>query len=274
MEVLYPRCAGLDVHRDSVVACARLVTAGSVDLEVATFGTVTSALLELSDWLEQRGVTDVAMEATGVYWKPVWHILEGSFQLTLANAAHVKNVPGRKKDVKDAAWLAELHAHGLIRASFVPPTPIQEVRALTRTRKQLVGERSRHLQRLHKTLEDGNVKIGSVVSDLLGVSGRAILTGLIEGESEPERLLERTNGRLKASRHTLLEALRGRVTSHHRFLLKLHLDQIDALDRAIGAVDLQVGKALAPFQDAVSLAVTIRSATRSRRPSFPKSALT
>src|SRR5262249_15781254 len=153
--------------------------------------------------------------ATGVYWKPVWHILEGSFELVLANAMHIKNVPGRKTDVNDATWIAELLAHGLIRGSFVPETAIQELRTLTRTRKQLVREKAQHVQRIQKTLEDANVKIASVIADVMGKSGRAILTALVEGEADPQKLVDLTHGRLKASRATLVEALRGRVTRNH-----------------------------------------------------------
>ena len=164
MEVLYKRCAALDVHQQSVVACVRVVEADRVKSEVRTFDTTTSGLLSLSSWLEEQGCTHVAMEATGVYWKPVWHVLEQSCQLVLANASHVKGVPGRKTDVKDAEWLADLLAHGLIRASFVPPTVIQDLRALMRTRKQLVREMARNTQRIQKTLEDANIKIAGVWS--------------------------------------------------------------------------------------------------------------
>src|SRR5712672_2282143 len=174
MEVLYPHCAGLDVHKDTVVACVRHMATGSVEREVRTFKTTTKDLLALSDWLAEHGCTHVAMEATGVYWKPVWHVLsDGDIELVLANAAHVKNVPGRKTDVSDAAWLAELLAHGLIRASFVPDGQTQELRSLLRTRKQLVRELSRHTQRIHKTLEDANIKLDAGLSDVLGKSGRA-----------------------------------------------------------------------------------------------------
>jgi transposase len=248
MEVLHPRCAGLDVHKDSVVACARIVADGCVEQEVVTFGTTTTELLALPDWLTARGCTQVGMEATGVDWKPVWHVLEGAFALVLANAAHIKNVPGRKTDANDAVWIADLLAHGLIRASFVPETPVQHLRTLTRTRKQLVRERAQHVQRIQKTLEDANLKIASVVSDILGENGRAILTAIVQGESDPERLVAVTNGRLRASRETLVEALRGRLTAHHRFLLQLHLDQIRGLEAGIAAVDQEVGAALDAFR--------------------------
>ena len=175
MDLLHARCAGLDVHRDTVVACVRVQVEGRTSNEVRTFGTKTGELLELSAWLSDREVTHVAMESTGVYWQPVWHILDGEFSLLLANAAHVKNVPGRKTDVNDATWIASLLAHGLIRGSFVPETPIQELRMLTRTRKQLVRERASHAQRVDKVLQDANIKLGSVLTDIMGASGRAML---------------------------------------------------------------------------------------------------
>ena len=187
MEVLHSRCAGLDVHKDSVVACVRIHQGVGAEHTVRSFGTTTTELLALHDWLAEFGCTHVAMEATGVYWKPVWHVLEGGFVLVLANAMHIKNVPGRKTDVNDATWIADLLAHGLIRASFVPPTEIQDLRVLMRTRKQLVRERVQHTQRIQKTLEDANLKIASVVSDILGTSGRAILRALIAGETDPDK---------------------------------------------------------------------------------------
>jgi transposase len=189
MEVLYPRCAGLDVHKTTVVAGVRLVTDGEVGREVRTFGTTTASLLELAEWLAAQGCTHVAMEATGVYWRPVWHILaEGGFALLLANAAQVKNVPGRKTDVSDAIWLADLLAHGLVRASFVPEPATQALRALLRTRKQLMRERASHTLRLQKTLEDANIKLDGVIADLLGKSGRAMLEALVAGETDPAKL--------------------------------------------------------------------------------------
>jgi transposase len=192
------------------------------------------------------------MEATGVYWKPVWHILaDGDFQLVLANAAHVKNVPGRKTDVSDAEWHTDLLAHGLIRASFVPDTQTQELRALMRTRKQLVREAASHIQRVQKTLEDANIKLDSVISDLMGKSGRAMIEAMIAGETNPSKLAAFADRRLKASPAQLREALRGRVTKQHRFLLRLHLKQIDALEAAIAEIDQQVEADIAPFRTAV-----------------------
>lgn len=256
MEVLYPRCAGLDVHKETVVACVRCVSAPTVS-EVRTFGTTTRALLELGDWLESHGCTHVGMEATGIYWKPVWHLLEGRFELVLANAQHVRNVPGRKTDVNDATWLADLLAHGLIRGSFVPPAPIQELRDLTRTRKQLVREVSQHSLRIQKILEDANLKLASVLSDILGMSGRAMLAAIIEGEQDPERLADLARGTARLKRRELIESLRGHVTPHHRTMLKLHLDLIAALESALQQVDEAVGKALAPISYAAELLKTM-----------------
>jgi transposase len=258
MEVLYPRCAGLDVHKDTVVASARLAAGREVSVEVRTFPTTTAGLLALSTWLAERGCTHVAMEATGVYWRPVWHVLaDGDFTLVLANAAHVKNVPGRKTDVADATWLAELLAHGLVRASFVPDAPTQTLRALLRTRKQLVRERASHVQRLQKTLEDANLKLASVLTDVTGTSGRAILEALVAGEAEPATLAALANQRVRAPRGKLEEALRGRVTSHHRFLLRLHLRQVDALEAAVAEIDQEVEAELEPFRAAVRLLSSI-----------------
>jgi transposase len=257
MDLLYPRCAGLDVHKDVIVACARIHVREYARHRKAEFATTTSGLLALGDWLEEQQCAQVAMEATGVYWKPVWHVLEGRFELLLVNPAHARNVPGRKSDMNDAHWLADLLAHGLIRASFVPPPPIQELRDLTRTRKQLVRQIARHTLRIQKTLEDANLKLTGVISQLLGTSGRAILKALIAGETDPERLLEHTTGKLRAPRERLLEGLRGSVTDHHRFMLQLHLRQIDALESGIGQLERRMEKLLRPFRERVDQLVTI-----------------
>jgi transposase len=257
MEVLYPRCAGLDVHAGSVTACARSASGADVTYEHRTVPTTTRGLLELDEWLTAHGCTHVAMEATGVYWKPVWHVLEEHFTLVLANAMHIRNVPGRKSDMNDATWIADLLAHGLIRSSFVPPAPIQELRDLTRTRRQLVHETARHVLRIQKTLEDANLKLTQVMSDIVGVSGRAILKALIAGETDPTRLADLTRGRLKATRADLLDALHGRVTDHHRFMINLHLTQIDALESAVAGIEARIGDALGPFRAAVSLLTTM-----------------
>lgn len=256
MEVLHPRCAGLDVHKDTVVAGVRCVSPPTHH-EVQSFATTTRGLFALADWLESHGCTHVAMEATGVYWKPVWHLLEGRFELVLANAQHVRNVPGRKSDVGDAAWIADLLAHGLIRSSFVPPAPIQELRDLTRTRKQLVREITQHALRIQKVLEDANLKLASVLSDVLGGSGRAMLEAILAGEDDPERLAELALGTARRKKPALIEALRGRVTAHHRALLRLHLGLVDALESALAEVDRHVGKALEPIRDLAGLLTTM-----------------
>jgi transposase len=252
VEVLYSRCAGLDVHKDTVVACVRIIEQGRIQREVRTFRTTTSQLLELSSWLSESGCEHVAMEATGVYWKPVWHILEGNFELVLANARQVKNVPGRKTDVNDAQWIADLLAHGLIRSSYVPPKPTQELRDLTRTRKQLGREVVQHTQRIQKVLDSANVKLSSLLSDTLGKSSRAILEALIAGETDPETLADLASTRVKASREKRVEYLRGKVTDHHRFLLKLHLGQIDGLTNTLAQLDARIAELLDPLADSVA----------------------
>lgn len=257
MEVLHPRCAGLDVHSELVVACARIAEERQVGYEMAEFGTTTRELLRLQEWLLSQGVTHVAMEATGVYWKPVWHILEGSFEMVLGNAKQMKTVPGRKSDQKDAAWIADLLAHGLIRASFVPPSPIQELRDLTRTRKQMMGEHARHVQRIQKVLEDANIKLTSVLTDIMGVSGRRILTALAAGERNPEKLARLTDPRVKAPRAKIVEALQGKVTEHHRFMFSLHLGHIEAVEAAVAALEARIEEALEPFRREVELLCTM-----------------
>src|SRR5215813_5654017 len=225
MKTLQKRCAGLDVHKKEVVACLRLVIRGKADYEVRRFPTTTRGLLELADWLEQAGCTHVAMEATGVYWKPVWHMLEGRFQQILANAAHIKRVPGRKSDINDATWISDLLAHGLIRASFVPPQPIQELRDLTRTRKQLTREIVQHTQRIQAVLEEANVKLSSVITD--------ILKAIIAGETDPAKLSELGSPRLAATKSELSDALLGRIRLHHQFLIGQHLKTIEQLEETI-----------------------------------------
>jgi len=254
MDVLHARCAGLDVHKDTVVAGVRIADGGPAKTEVRTFDTTTPGLLALSTWLAEQGCTHVAMEATGIPWRPVWHVLsDGEVTLILANAAHVKNVPGRKTDVADAIWLADLLAHGLIRPSFVPEAATQEMRALLRTRKQLVREQASHVQRLQKTLEDANIKLSSVLTNIMGKSGRAIIEALIDKQADPEALLALVQKGVKTPAERIKAALTGRVTDRHRFLLRLHLRQIDALDAAITAIDAEVDRGLDPFRQAVEL---------------------
>ena len=242
MEVMHERVAGLDVHKETVVACVRVMVGGRrPKRECRTFATTTEGLLSLLEWLTANRCSHVAMEATGVYWTPVWKILsDGDFELIVANAAHIKQVPGRKTDMNDATWIADLLACGLIRASFVPEEEIQELRSLMRTRKQLVREQTRHVQRLQKTLEEANVKLDSVVSDIMGVSGRRMIEAMIGGERNPQRLAALADRGLKASPKQLYDALHGRLREHHRFLLKLHLTQWDALDATIRDIDRQV----------------------------------
>jgi len=218
------------VHKDTVVAAVRLTEGdGSVRREVETFATTTPGLVALSDWLERHDCPSIAMEATGIYWRPVWHVLAAEGRsLILANAAHVKNVPGRKTDVADAVWLSDLLAHGLIRPSFVPEAETRAMRDLLRTRKQLVREQASHVQRIQKTLEDANLKLASVLTDIMGQSGRAVLEALAAGETDPERLRALVGPRVKARPEAIRAALTGRASAHHRFLLGLHLRQIDA----------------------------------------------
>jgi transposase len=257
MEVLHERCAGLDVHKKTVVACLRVVEEGRVHREGRQWATTTAGLLELADWLKAAGCTHVAMEASGVYWKPVWHVLEGDLELVLVNPAHMRNVPGRKSDRNDASWIADLLAHGLLHASFVPPAPIMELRDLTRTRQQLKREMVQHKQRLQKVLEDANVKLASVISDVVGESGRRMVRAIIAGEHDPQKLAELGSERLAASRAQLSEALHGRITAHHRFLLAQHLQMIEHLEKTVSQFEAQIEAALEPFRGAVERLLTI-----------------
>jgi transposase len=267
LEICHPRCAGIDVHKDTVVACVRLVEGGRIRQEVRTYRTTTSGLLELRDWLASERCSHVAMESTGVYWKPVWHVLEDDFDLVLANAMHIKNVPGRKTDVNDAMWIADLLAHGLIRGSFVPPRPIQELRDLTRTRTQLTKERARHVQRIQKTLEDANIKLTGLVKDILGVTGRAILRALIAGETDPDGLVPRhLHGCLKATREQLLQALRGSVRDHHCFLLKLHLAEVESLEAAVRQLEARIHDMVEPLREALDRLTTIPGVSKTTAP--------
>ncbi|HEY1432890.1 MAG TPA: IS110 family transposase [Stellaceae bacterium] len=241
MDVLHERVAGLDVHQKTIVACVRGMEDGKIARECRTFETTTAGLLTLLAWLRECRCTHVGMEATGVYWKPVWNILsDGDFELIVANAAHIKNVPGRKTDLNDAMWIADLVACGLIRASFVPDERLQQLRSLMRTRKQFSREQTRHVQRIQKTLEEANIKLSAVISDLMGASGRRILQAMIAGVRDPGQLVQLTDRRLKASRTELYEALRGRLTEHHGFLLRVHLEQYDSLAATIAQIDRQV----------------------------------
>lgn len=269
MEMLHARVAGLDVHKATIVACVRLAAGGQVSRECRTFTTTTDGLEALLAWLRACGCTHVAMEATGVYWMPVWKILnEGDFVLILANAAHIKAVPGRKSDLNDAMWIADLMACGLLKASFVPEEEVQELRALMRTRKQLGREQVRHAQRIQKTLAEANIRLDTVLSDIMGASGRRIMTAMIEGVRNPRRLAALASPQVKATPKALYDALHGRLTDHHRFLLHLHLTQWDGLEAAIRGIDLEVEARLermdkevktgaAPFRDLIGLLCTI-----------------
>jgi transposase len=258
MDTLFPRCAGIDVHKANVVVCVRLADRpGKVFEEIRTFATMTRDLLALSDWLAEHGVTHVAMESTGVYWKPVFNILEGRFQVLLVNAEHIKQVPGRKTDVKDCAWIAQLLQHGLLKASFVPPAPIRELRDLTRQRTQLVAEKASAANRIQKVLEDANIKLASVATDVLGTSGRAMLEALIAGVTDPEQLADLARMRLRAKIPELRLALHGRVTEHHRFLLRMHLDHIHHLEELIGRLGVRIEEVMVPFAEAATRLATI-----------------
>jgi transposase len=263
MEILYHCCAGLDVHKKTVVACIRRLGPDRQPEDlVRTFGTMTADLLELADWLAAHAVVHVAMESTGVYWKPVFHLLEDRFQILLVNAQHIKQVPGRKTDVKGCQWIAQLLQLGLLRASFVPPRPIRELRDLTRQRSQLVGERASVSNRIQKVLEDANIKLASVASDVLGVSGRAMIAALIGGETEPDRLADLARRRLRGKIPQLRQALKGRVTEHHRFLLGTLMDHVRHLDDLIERLDQRIEQAMSPFAQAVERLVTIPGVNR------------
>ncbi len=258
MRIVYPRCCGLDVHKKSITAC--LLTPdeqGGTRQEVRRFGTVTRDLLELSDWLTTNGVTHVAMESTGVYWKPVWNILEAACTILLVNAQHVKAVPGRKTDAKDCQWIADLLQHGLLRGSFVPPTPIRELRDLTRTRASLRQDHTAVANRMQKILEDANVKIASVATDWLGVSGRSILNRMLDGEENSGKLAELCRGRLREKIPQMQLALEGRMTEHHRWMLRLQREQLMFLERQIAQLDVRIQEQIHDYQKAIDLCVTI-----------------
>ena len=258
MDTMYRCCAGLDVHKETVAVCVRRVdSAGRVGKEVRTFGTTTGELLGLLDWLTAQRVEAAAMESTGVFWKPIWNILESSVQLILVNARHIKNVPGRKTDVKDCDWIAQLLQHGLLRASFVPDRPGRELRDLTRHRSQLVAEQTRVANRIHKTLEDANVKLGSVATDILGVSGQDMIRALIAGADDPDKLADLARGRLREKVPALREALRGHLTAHHRFMLGQLMDHREYLDRKVQQFDRRIEELMRPFQPAIQRVMTI-----------------
>jgi len=258
MHVVYSSCCGLDVHKRSITACLLLSgSGGKGHHEIRRFGTMTRDLLELADWLQCHHVTHVAMESTGVYWKPVWNILEGQFEVVLVNAQHIKAVPGRKTDIKDCQWIAELLQHGLLRGSFVPPTPIRQLRDLTRMRTSLRQDHTAIANRMQKILEDANIKLASVASDWLGVSGRAILSQLLAGEEDAEKLAELSRGRLRSKLPAMQLALEGRMTEHHRWMLRVLHEQLLFLEVQIAKLEAKIQDQLSDYQEAIALCTTI-----------------
>jgi transposase len=258
MQVVYARCCGLDVHQKTVVACVVLTHAnGQVRREVRVFGTMTVDLLALNAWLTGLGVRHVAMESTGVLWRPVYNLLEADHDVILVNAQHMKAVPGRKTDVKDAEWIADLLRHGLLRASFIPPQPVRDLRELTRYHATLVTERTQAVNRLHKLLEGANLKLGAVASDVLGKSGRDMLEAILAGEGDPSTLAELARGRLRAKLPLLRQALDGRIQPVQRLVLRHLLDQIDFLEGQVAQVTVEIEEQLAPMAEAVALLETI-----------------
>ena len=254
MEVVHARCAGLDVHKKSVYGCViSCEPNGDKRQEKRSFGTMTRDLLSLTDWLKQHEVTHVVMEATGVYWRPIWAILEGQFNLMLVNPQHVKAIPGRKTDAKDCEWIAELLQHGLLRGSFVPPTEIQDLRDLTRYRVELTQSQNRVANRIQKLLEQANIKLSSVASDTLGVSGQQMLDAIIAGEQDPEQLANLARRKLRGKIAELRLALEGRVRDHHRFLLKEYLEEWRALGERIRRIEEEIERRMVPFEEAVTL---------------------
>jgi transposase len=258
MRIVYPRCCGLDVHKKTITACVLIRNAAGDDQqEIRRFGTMTRDLLELADWLHSSQVTHVAMESTGVYWKPVWNILEGQFEVVLVNAQHIKAVPGRKTDIKDCQWIADLLQHGLLRGSFVPPPPLRRLRDLTRLRTSLRQDHTTVANRMQKILEDANIKLASVASDWLGVSGRAILAQLLAGEEDATKLAELSRRRLRAKLPQRPLALQGRMTDHHRWMLRVLWEQLEFLEAQIAKVDAQIHEQVRPYEEAMALCTTI-----------------
>jgi transposase len=259
MEVIHPRCAGLDISKRDAKVCVRIqgCSGKPTSSTVTTWGATTGQVLALREHLSEQGVTCVVMEATSDYWRPFYYLLEEQFEVMLVNARDVKTVPGRKSDVSDAAWLADLGAHGLVRASFVPPEPIRALRDLTRARTVITQERTREIHRLEKLLEDAGIKLSSVATDITGVSGRAMLEALIAGRDDPAALAELAKGRLRSKVPALTEALRGHFTTHHAFMARLFLDRIDAHTADIARLSARIDEAMAPFRDARELLTSI-----------------
>lgn len=249
MQVMHARCAAIDLGKDLLVVAVRLQEESKIQRACRTFATTRRELIELSGWLRSLQVTDVVMEATGSYWRSVWSVLEKHFDLMLASPAHIKNLPGRKTDVNDATWMVDLHAHGLIRGSFVPPAQILALRELTRTRKQFGREIARHTLRIQKILDVADLKITGLISEILGQSGRRILKALIAGETDPQALAGLVDPHLKASRGQLVEALQGELTAQQRRLLKIHLKLIETLESSVAQIDHDITKAVRPFRE-------------------------
>lgn len=263
MQVVYTRCAGLDVHKKTVSACISICEPeGGKQQQMRVFGTFTSDLLALADWLKEHGVTHVAMEATGVYWRPVWAVLEGQFEQMLVNPQHIKAVPGRKTDAKDCEWIADLLQHGLLKGSFVPPTPIQDLRDLTRYRAELRQSQNRVANRIQKFLEQANIKLSSVASNTLGVSGRQMLEAIIAGQDNAEQLAKLARGKLRNKIAELEQALEGRVRNHHRFLLAEYLEEWEALGQRITRIEAEIDRQICPFEQAAALWQTIPGVDR------------
>jgi transposase len=262
MEVVYARCCGLDVHKKGVAACVLMAEGGRREKHQRRFGTMTAQLEALAEWLQRWGVTHVAMESTGVYWKPVWNVLEGRFELLLANAQHIKAVPGRKTDQKDSEWMAELLQHGLLRGSFVPPQEVRQLRDLVRLRLNLVEDANRAANRIQQVLEDANIKLGSVATDVLGCSGRQMLRAMIEGPQRAAELADLAVGRLRGKKSALEAALEGRLSDHHRFLLRQLLEQVEFLEQRIAAVEAELGRRAGAFEETLGRLETIPGVKR------------
>ena len=258
MDAILERCCGIDVHKKSLTAC--LLTGyleGKPKSTIKTFSTTTNSLLKLKDWLEQEGCTHIAIESTGVYWKPVFNVLEDSMEVVLANARDVKNVPGRKTDIKDCQWIALLLRSGLLKSSFIPPREIRELRDLTRYRRKLIQDLTAEKNRVQKFLEDANIKLSSVATDIFGVSGRMMLDALLNRETDPEQLAELAKGRLRNKMNELVEALTGNMQEHHRFMIKQCLQHIAYLTESIAELDLQIDQCMEPFRAQEELLTTI-----------------
>lgn len=258
MDVIIKTCCGIDVHKTMITACIRVMKEnGKAESTVKTFQTMTKDLLELSDWLKANGVTHIAMESTGVYWKPLWNILEGNFELLLVNAKHIKQLPGRKTDIKDCEWIAQLLQHGLLPNSFVPDRKMRELRDLTRYRIKLIQEKAATANRIQKVFEDANIKLASVATDVLGTSGRLMINKIIDGEEDPKTLANEAKRKLRDKLPELEEALRGKVTNHHRFMLKILMKQLKETESLIEDVSIKIEEYMRPFEQEVSLLIKI-----------------